>query len=402
MCAFASITTIAVTTETVAALLLGQRVERRRTLRNRRAVDVEDERDEAVISREADELEHGRLAEARDRGSEGRIADVALVQKLGAQVVDQRLVVREPRRTLFLRDRFGDARVEPRLHGVLAMRVPLVLRRPEARHHQDRELAQGRRQRGFEPHIVAEHAHAVGELGDSQQRRKRAAHAAAHAGGERLRDALLRRAHLLGRDRLETRSGHVSCLCTVGDAFNPGHIKERSCRFRKQPMHARRRERSGNRRSDAANYWLAAPRQDGSWSVGGSEAGDSENPHETSVLPARPIKSTVQIDRSRCMRTKPNWTMAEETPSTPYDLTGLFISLVVWSCEAPDVAAVSGGSSLSSFVPPLPATSWMGRVNFSGRKTSNKWVSPDSTSRAVRWSASLSNLARIPSNADLA
>src|ERR1700693_5662368 len=109
MCACASITTIAVTTETVAALLLGQRLERRRTLRNRRAGDVEDERDEAVISREADELEHGRLAEARDRGGEGRMAAVALEQKPGAKVVAQRLVAREPRRTLSLRDRFGDA-----------------------------------------------------------------------------------------------------------------------------------------------------------------------------------------------------------------------------------------------------------------------------------------------------
>jgi len=109
-----------------------------------------------------------------------------------------------------LRDRGGHARVEARLHGVLAVHVPFVLRRPEAGDHQDRKFGQEPRQRALEAHIVAERTHAVGERRDAQQRRKRTAHAAARSLRDRLRDALLLRAHLLGRQRLETWSGHES------------------------------------------------------------------------------------------------------------------------------------------------------------------------------------------------
>src|SRR5262249_61460592 len=73
----------------------GERRERRRVARNRRAVHVEDERDEAVIARERHDIEHRRLAETPDRGREGGIADVAVIEKLHAEIVDETLVVRE-------------------------------------------------------------------------------------------------------------------------------------------------------------------------------------------------------------------------------------------------------------------------------------------------------------------
>src|SRR5262245_39685409 len=72
-----------------------ERQQRRRTFRDRRAVEIEDQRDEAVIGGEAHELEHRGLAEAGDRSRKSLVAHVAVVQQLGAYIVDQRLVGRE-------------------------------------------------------------------------------------------------------------------------------------------------------------------------------------------------------------------------------------------------------------------------------------------------------------------
>jgi hypothetical protein len=46
---------------------------------------------------------------------------------------------------------------------MLAVGVPLVMRRPEPRHHEDRKFTQ--RRRALEADIVAEMTYAVGELG---------------------------------------------------------------------------------------------------------------------------------------------------------------------------------------------------------------------------------------------
>jgi hypothetical protein len=102
-------------------------------------------------------------------------------------------------------DRVGNAGIKPRRGGMLAVGVPLVMRRPEPRHQQDSKLAQRRRHRALEADIVAELAHAVGELRASQQCMERPAQAAARPAGYGLRRALLIEGHVVLGQWLEAR-----------------------------------------------------------------------------------------------------------------------------------------------------------------------------------------------------
>src|SRR5215813_3075349 len=185
-----------------------QRWQRRPALGDWGAIGVENERNETVITRGADQLDHGLLAEALHGGLIGVVGDVFFGEQLHEEVVDQVLFFRQRRRTASLRNRLGDVRTHAGLERCLPVRVPLVVCRPEPRDQQNCELPQLCRQCAFEAHVVAETPDAVGKLGAAQQRGERTTHATARAACDGLRDARLLGGHLLRRQRSKPWSAH--------------------------------------------------------------------------------------------------------------------------------------------------------------------------------------------------
>ena len=94
-------------------------------------------------------------------------------------------------------DGLGDIGIHASLKGCLLVRVPFVVCRPESRHQQDRQFAQGGRKGALEPDVVAEMTDAVGKLRAAQQRGKRPAHTSARPARDSLRHTLLLGGHFL-------------------------------------------------------------------------------------------------------------------------------------------------------------------------------------------------------------
>jgi hypothetical protein len=92
----------------------------------------------------------------------GGVADVLVDQKFGYEVVDDGLIPRQHHGAAAGFDRRRNRGVEAGADGVLAVRVPFVMRRPEPRDEQDGEFAQRRRERALEADEVAEPAYPVG------------------------------------------------------------------------------------------------------------------------------------------------------------------------------------------------------------------------------------------------
>src|SRR5258708_34897832 len=79
------------------------------------------------------------------------------------EVVDDGLILLHARGTPALRKVFRDSRVQACLQREVVMRVPLVLRGPVARRHQNREFVQARRQRAPESDLLAQLSNPLGK-----------------------------------------------------------------------------------------------------------------------------------------------------------------------------------------------------------------------------------------------
>src|SRR5258708_6588386 len=132
--------------------------------------NIEDHRDQRVVAADADQIHRALVAELGHHGIEALVADAVVAVQLGAKIVDRGLLGRQAGRALAARDLVGDLGVEAGLERELAVRVPLVLRGPEARRDQDRELVERIRQRALVAQVRAGLLHRIGQAGAVEQR----------------------------------------------------------------------------------------------------------------------------------------------------------------------------------------------------------------------------------------
>ena len=135
-----------------------------------------------------------------------------------ADAVDELFVGRLEHRRAAGADRLDRGCRHPRLLGERGMRIPFVLRPPEPRGRDDRQLGQPVGQRGAPAQILAERRRVPANSGSADQQLKRAAEPAALAGDDLVVDALLRRVHLGGGDLAVTAHGWFPCCGVLAAA----------------------------------------------------------------------------------------------------------------------------------------------------------------------------------------
>jgi hypothetical protein len=109
-------------------------------------VDVEQHRHHAVVTERKDDLGDALLAERGFRGRKRVVADTLRLEQLVAEPVQRGFVRPHGPRPLACGDRRNDRRIEPGLKRGRPVRVPFEVRRPMPRGHQNRHLAQRRRE----------------------------------------------------------------------------------------------------------------------------------------------------------------------------------------------------------------------------------------------------------------
>src|SRR5712691_9580012 len=209
--------------------LLQKRQRRLAAARDGCAVHVQNHRDQHVITVDGDQVHYTLFTELVDRGLEGGVADGVLVVQFVREVVDDGLVLLHVRGTPVLRKVFRDSRVQSRLQREAVMRMPLVLRGPVARRHQNREFIQARRQRAPEPDLLAQLPKPLGERRAAEVYIERAADGAC----ARYDGRTARGRDRAGHDGIGIRSLRRRHLAQRRE-FEAAHVLLRACASRQQ------------------------------------------------------------------------------------------------------------------------------------------------------------------------
>jgi len=159
--------------------------------------DVQGHRDDVVITVHRDQIHDAVLAEFLDRLAIERVVHFVVPSQLRGEFPDDRLIVLHLFRLPAGAERCDDFRIEARLDRERGVRVPLILRAPILRGHDDRHLVEALVERGVEADIFADLLQAVSKLRTAQPGIERAAHALAWSGHDRVRHGALGGRHLV-------------------------------------------------------------------------------------------------------------------------------------------------------------------------------------------------------------